>query len=54
MTQLDRPTATETVVGRAIRALVLQNDLLSATVLLDQGADIHALVYKPSGAKSLK
>lgn len=53
MTQLDRPTATETVVGRAIRALVLQNDLLSATVLLDQGADIHALVYKPRGADAL-
>jgi hypothetical protein len=37
----------ETVIGRALRALVLENDLLATTILLDQGADIHALVYKP-------
>jgi galactose mutarotase-like enzyme len=37
---------TETVIGRAMRALVLENDLLSTTVLLDQGADIYTLTYK--------
>jgi hypothetical protein len=41
--------ATETVVGRGIQAIVLENDLLSTTVLLDQGADIHTLIYKPQG-----
>ena len=30
-----------------MRAIVLENRLLSTTVLLDQGADIHTLVYKP-------
>src|SRR5262245_1258195 len=29
------------------RPLLLENDLLSATVLLDKGADIHCLIYKP-------
>ena len=43
------PQATETVVARGIRAIVLENDLVSTTVLIDQGADIHTLVYKPSG-----
>jgi len=30
-----------------LRATVIENDLLAATVLLDKGADIHRLVYKP-------
>jgi hypothetical protein len=30
-----------------VRAVVIENDLLAATLLLDQGADIYALVYKP-------
>src|SRR5262245_36495918 len=29
------------------RPLVIENDLLSAAVLLDKGADIHRLIYKP-------
>jgi hypothetical protein len=48
-----RPKATETVVGRSTRAIVLENDLVSATVLVDQGADIHTLVYKPRGVDVL-
>jgi uncharacterized protein DUF4432 len=34
--------------AQPLRPLVIQNDLLSATVLLDKGADIYQLVYKPS------
>jgi galactose mutarotase-like enzyme len=30
-----------------LRPLVLENDVLSATILLDKGADIYRLVYKP-------
>ncbi len=41
------PKVTEKTIGRALRALVLENELLSVTVLVDQGADIHCLVYKP-------
>jgi hypothetical protein len=44
-----KPTVTEAIVGRALRALRLENDWLSTTVLLDHGADIHTLVYKPNG-----
>ena len=44
-----RVRAVETTVGRAMRALVLENELLSTTLLLDQGADIHTLTYKPKG-----
>ena len=42
-----KTSVTETIIGRAMRAIVLENDLLSTTVLLDQGADIHTLIYKP-------
>src|SRR5207237_697661 len=28
--------------------LIIENDLLSATVLLEKGADIHQLIYKPA------
>ena len=47
------PRARETVVGRSMRAVVLENRLLSTTVLVDQGADIHTLVYKPKGVDVL-
>lgn len=40
--------ASETVLGRTLRALEIENDLLSCTVLLDKGADIYRLIYKPS------
>src|SRR5438105_11544507 len=50
---LVRPTVTETIVGRTCRAVRLENDWLSTTVLLDQGADIHSLVYKPNGVDVL-
>lgn len=36
-----------------VRAVVIENDRLAATVLLDQGADIYALVYKPRGVDVL-
>ena len=32
-----------------VRALRLENDLLAVTVLLDKGADIYELIYKPHG-----
>lgn len=35
------------------RAVVLENDLLSATILPEQGADLYALVYKPQGVDVL-
>jgi galactose mutarotase-like enzyme len=37
----------ESIFGRALRSLVIENELLSVTVLLDQGADIYSLIYKP-------
>jgi len=41
------PTLTELTLGRRSRALRLENDLLSAVIVLDQGADILSLTYKP-------
>ena len=38
--------ASAVVLGRTMRALEIENDLLSATILLDKGADIYRLVYK--------
>ena len=32
-----------------VRALRIENDLLAATVLIDKGADIYELIYKPQG-----
>jgi len=40
-------TIQELTLGRTLRALRLSNDLLSTTLLLDKGADIYRLVYKP-------
>lgn len=37
----------EILLGQTMRSLVVENDLLSATILLDKGADIYSLVYKP-------
>jgi len=37
----------EVTLKRSMNALILENDLLSATILLDKGADIYALTYKP-------
>ena len=42
------PKVTETTIGRAMHALVMENEYLSVTLLVDQGADIHRLVYKPN------
>ncbi|MBZ0295694.1 MAG: aldose 1-epimerase [Anaerolineae bacterium] len=38
---------TEITLGRTIRALQLENERLTTTVLLDKGADIYELIYKP-------
>ncbi|MGC8880532.1 MAG: aldose 1-epimerase [Anaerolineae bacterium] len=43
----------EVLLGRTLRALRLENDQLRATVLLDKGADIYELVYKPRGVDVL-
>lgn len=40
-------TLNEMTLGRTVRALRLENDLLAVTVLLDKGADIYELIYKP-------
>ena len=40
--------ASETIVGRRTRAVVLENDLLRTVILADKGADIYELVYKPA------
>ena len=37
----------EITIGDSMRALTLENDILSTTVLVDKGADIYELVYKP-------
>jgi len=42
-----RPKATSIALGRQLKALLLENDWLSTTVLLDQGADLYTLIYKP-------
>ncbi|MCY4062497.1 MAG: aldose 1-epimerase [Chloroflexi bacterium] len=39
--------AREVVLGRTLRALNIENDILSVTILLDKGADIYRLIYKP-------
>ncbi len=39
--------ASERILGRTLRALEIENDLISTTVLLDKGADIYRLIYKP-------
>lgn len=40
--------AREIVLGRTLRALSIENDFISVTVLLDKGADIYRLIYKPT------
>lgn len=45
--------AEEFTFGRRMRALKMENDILSATILLDQGADIHELIYMPRGVDVL-
>lgn len=39
----------ELTLSRGVRAVRLENDLLAATVLIDKGADIYELIYKPRG-----
>ena len=38
---------TEIVLGKTLTALEIENDLLSTTVIVDKGADIYRLAYKP-------
>lgn len=45
--------ATEITLGRSLSALKIENDILAATVLLDKGADIYSLEYKPIGVDVL-
>ena len=42
-------TVTEITLDRGVRAVRLENDLLATTVLVDKGADIYELIYKPKG-----
>ena len=41
--------AREIILGQTLRALEIENDLVSTTVMLDKGADIYRLIYKPKG-----
>ena len=45
--------ATEITLGKTLSALKLENDLLSTTVMVDKGADIYELSYKPAGVDVL-
>src|SRR6266852_3531693 len=47
MSVRQRCSAQEQRLDRDVRALRIENDLLAATVLLDKGADIYQLIYKP-------
>jgi len=40
-------SVSEQTLGRSFQAVSIENDLLAATVLVDKGADIYELVYKP-------
>ena len=44
--------ATQVTLARGVRALRLENDRLTATVLPDKGADIYQLIDKRSGKVS--
>jgi hypothetical protein len=44
---------TEQTLEPSIRALRLESDLLSTTILLDKGADICELIYKPQNLDEL-
>lgn len=37
----------EETLGRSMRVVKLENELISATILVDKGADIYELVYRP-------
>ncbi len=39
--------ATEVVLGKSLAALAIENDVLACAILLDKGADIYRLIYKP-------
>ncbi len=45
--------ARELTLGKTLRALEIENDLISTTVLLDKGADIYRLIYKPKNTDVL-
>lgn len=40
-------TVSEVTLAHGVRAVQIENDLLAATVLIDKGADIYQLTYKP-------
>lgn len=48
---MNRPACaiTQLTIENGIRAVKIENDVLTATILVDKGADIYALEYKPKG-----
>ena len=42
-------SVSEQILGRTSQVLKIENDLLAATILVDKGADIYELIYKPKG-----
>jgi len=47
MTDSDKCSISEVLLGRGNRAVRLENELLATTILVDKGADIYELIYKP-------
>jgi galactose mutarotase-like enzyme len=45
----EMPSVVPSLVGRALKAVTIGNELISAQILVDQGADIHTLIFKPLG-----
>jgi hypothetical protein len=41
-------SASEVTLARGVRAMRIENELIAATVLIDKGADIYELIYRPA------
>jgi len=48
-----QPGISHSVIGRNLKTVTIANDLISSTIIVDQGADIHTLVYRPLGVDVL-
>jgi hypothetical protein len=46
-------TISEEILGRHMRSITLENDLIACTVLPEKGADIYRLIYKRAGVDVL-
>ena len=46
---MDTCKVTELTLAGGVRAVRIENDLIATTILVDKGADIYELIYKPKG-----